>query len=116
MEEIKLEGSPAQVLAADDEGDDEAVHIHEPPAGADEGDDEEAPAVPEELTPAEREERRQLIRKIGRYKTIFGKELTDITTTGLDSMPLTSLKDLLYAADQPKRLGRRRGICRWLPT
>ena len=44
MEEIKLEGSPAQLLAADDgdEGDDEAVHIHEPPADdADEGDAEQ---------------------------------------------------------------------------
>ena len=33
MEEIKLEGSPAQLIAADagDEGDEgEAVHIHEP--------------------------------------------------------------------------------------
>ena len=85
-EEIRLEGSPAQLLAADgDEGDDEAVHFHEPADDGDEGDDEEAPAVPEELTPAEKEERRVLIRKIGRYRAIFGKELTDVKTTGRDA-------------------------------
>ncbi len=42
----------------------------------------------------EKEERRQLIRKIGRYRAIFGKELTDVKTTGLDVMPLASLRDL----------------------
>ena len=36
---------------ADDEGVDQPVHIHEAPGGdADEGDDEQAPPVPEELT------------------------------------------------------------------
>jgi hypothetical protein len=56
METIELSSSPAQLLAAEDEGDDEAVHIHEPPADDDEGDDaEQTPAVPEELTPAEKE-------------------------------------------------------------
>ena len=51
MEEIKLASSPAQLIAADadDEGDDTPVNIHEPPGGdGDEGDDEEAPAVPED--------------------------------------------------------------------
>ena len=69
MEEIKLASSPAQLIAEDaDEGDDgEPVSIHEPPADAnDEDNDEQAPAVPEELTPAEKEERRQLIRRVSR--------------------------------------------------
>ena len=54
MEEIKLEGSPAQLLADANEDDDEAVHIHEPADDAEEGDAEQAPPTPEELTPAER--------------------------------------------------------------
>ena len=75
MEEIKLEGSPAQLLAAEDEGDDAPVSIHEPGDDGDGDDDpEEAPPTPEELTPAEKEERRQLIRRVGRYRAIFGKE------------------------------------------
>ena len=109
-EEIRLEGSPAQLIAADagDEGDDgEPVSIHEPPADDDdEGDDEEAPAVPEQLTPAEKEERRQLIRKVGRYRAIFGKELSDVKTTGLDSMTLPALRDL--ATDCEFLVGCRR--------
>ena len=107
MEEIKLEGSPAQLLAAEDADDDEPVSIHEPPEGddVDEG-DEQTPATPEELTPEQREERRQLIRKIGRYRAIFGKELSDVKTTGLDSMPLASLKDL--ATDCEFLVGCRR--------
>jgi len=106
MEEIKLEGSPAQLLAAEDADDDEPVSIHEPPEGDDEDAPEEAAQTPEELTPAEKEDRRQLIRKIGRYKAIFGKELTDVKTTGLDSMPLASLKDL--ATDCEFLVGCRR--------
>ena len=107
MEEIKLEGSPAQLLAAEDEGDEgEPVSIHEPADDDGEDDPEEAAAVPEELTPEQREERRQLIRKIGRYRAIFGKELSDVKTTGLDSMPLASLKDL--ATDCEFLVGCRR--------
>ena len=98
MEEIKLEGSPAQLLVADadDEGDDEPVRFHEPPADdVDEDDAEQAASpVPEEMTPEQKEERRQLIRKIGRYRAIFGKDLTDIKTTGLDVMSLAALRDL----------------------
>jgi len=54
METIKLEGSPAQLLAAEDEGegDDEPLSIHEPPADdADEGDAEQTPPTPEQLSP-----------------------------------------------------------------
>jgi hypothetical protein len=46
------------------------------------------------------------LRKIGRYRAIFGKELTDVKTTGLDSMPLASLKDL--ATDVEFLVGTRR--------
>ena len=98
METIKLEGSPAQLLAAEDEGegDDEAVHIHEPPADdGDEGDDaEQAAQTPEQLTPEQKETRRQLIRKISRYRSLFKAELADISTSGLDTMTLESLQDL----------------------
>ena len=107
METIKLESSPAQLLATEDEGDEgEPVSIHEPADDDGEDDPEEAAAVPEELTPEQREERRQLIRKIGRYRAIFGKELADVKTTGLDSMPLASLKDL--ATDCEFLVGCRR--------
>ena len=98
METIKLEGSPAQLLAADadDEGDEgEPVSIHEPPADADdEGDEEQAAQTPEQLTPEEKETRRILIRKISRYRSLFKAELADISTSGLDTMTLESLQDL----------------------
>ena len=85
MEEIKLESSPAQLLAADgDDGDDgEPVSIHEPPGGdGGEGDDaEQAAQTPEQLTPEQKEIRRQLIRKISRYRSLFKAELADISTT-----------------------------------
>ena len=107
METIKLESSPAQLLATEDEGDEgEPVSIHEPADDDGEDDPEEAAAVPEELTPEEKETRRQLLRKIGRYKALFGKELTDITTTGLDKMPLAALQDL--ATDVEFLVGTRR--------
>ena len=96
METIKLEGSPAQLLAAEDEGDEgEPVSIHEPPADdADEGDAEQTPPTPEQLSPEQKETRRQLIRKISRYRSLFKAELADISTSGLDTMTLASLEDL----------------------
>ena len=98
MEEIKLASSPAQLIAADagDEGDEgEPVSIHGPPADDDEGDDaEQAAQTPEQLTPEEKETRRQLIRKISRYRSLFKAELADISTSGLDTMTLESLQDL----------------------
>ena len=90
-EVIELEGSPAELLgnepeedvdagdAGDDDGADSQVSIHEPPR---------------QLSAEEKEERRQLIRKIGRYRALFPKELEDIQTGGLDSMPLEQLRDL----------------------
>ena len=92
-EVIQLEGSPADLLgnaaqedeagsepeaAQEDDNDDEAVSIH----------------MPEQLSPEDKEERRQLIRKIGRYRALFPAELADVQTTGLDSMPLEALRDL----------------------
>ena len=95
MEEIKLEGSPAQLLAAEDEGDDAPVSIHEPGDDGDGDDDpEEAPPTPEQLSPEQKETRRQLIRKISRYRSLFKAELADISTSGLDTMTLASLQDL----------------------
>ena len=93
-EVIELEGSPAELLgnepgedvesqaeqeAGDDDGADSQVSIHEPPR---------------QLSAEEKEERRQLIRKIGRYRALFPKELEDIQTGGLDGMPLEQLRDL----------------------
>ena len=90
-EVIQLDGSPADLLgnaaqeddagsepAQEDDNDDEAVSIH----------------TPEQLSVEDKEERRQLIRKVGRYRALFPKELEDIQTTGLDSMPLEALRDL----------------------
>ena len=97
METIKLEGSPAQLLAAEDEGegDDEPLSIHEPPADdADEGDAEQTPPTPEQLSPEQKETRRHLIRKISRYRSLFKAELADISTSELDTMTLASLDDL----------------------
>ena len=55
MEEIKLDGSPAQLLAAEDADDDEPLSIHEPPADdGDEGDEEQTPPTPEQLSPRKR--------------------------------------------------------------
>ncbi len=85
---IELSGSPAELLgnAPTGESDDEplaetqeiddtasTVTIHEPPR---------------QLSQEEKEERRQLIRKVGRYRALFPAELADIATTGLDAMPL----------------------------
>ena len=87
-EVIELEGSPAELLGgpADQEHDDAAS---EPEVG----DDDDASQVtihepPRQLSAEEKEERRQLIRKVGRYRALFPKELEDIQTTGLDAMPL----------------------------
>ena len=35
-----------------------------------------------------------MIRKIGRYRALFAKELVDVHTGGLDQMPLDALRDL----------------------
>ena len=101
MEDIKLQGSPAQLLA-DDPAAEETPWPDEP----DEATPEQPPEQPEQLSTEEKEERRQLLRKIGRYRAIFAKELTDIQTTGLDTMPLEALRDL--ATDVEFLVGTRR--------
>ncbi len=74
---------------------DDVTVIHEPTA-----------KQPEALSPEEKEERRQLLRKIGRYRSLFPKELDDISTTGLQTMPLEKLRDL--ATDVEFLVGTRR--------
>ena len=116
-EVIELEGSPAELLSGStiaqgtEENDDEplaetqeddatsTVTIHEPPR---------------QLSPEEKEERRQLIRKVGRYRALFPAELADIQTTGLDAMPLEALRDL--GQDVEFLIGTRRSAkaCRGL--
>ena len=93
---IRLEGSPADLLGNAAQEDDA---VSEPEAAQeDDNNDDAASAVtihtPEQLSPEDKEERRQLIRKVGRYRALFPKELEDIQTTGLDSMPLEALRDL----------------------
>ena len=108
MEDIKLQGSPAQLLADDDN----IEHDTDQNAGQDV---EQFPDGPEQfpelqqseqLSTEQKEERRQLLRKIGRYRAIFAKELTDIQTTGLDTMALEALRDL--ATDVEFLVGTRR--------
>ena len=96
-EVIQLEGSPADLLGNAPQDDDAGS---EPAQEDDDGQEEDdavaihTPAVPAQLSVEEKEERRQLIRKVGRYRALFPKELEDIQTTGLDSMPLEALRDL----------------------
>ena len=94
-EVIQLEGSPAELLggASAEENDAESQTEQET------GDDDNASQVTihepaSQLTPEEKEERRQLIRKVGRYRALFPKELEDIQTGGLDSMTIEQLRDL----------------------
>ena len=86
MEEIKLSGSPAALIAADEaeDGDDEAAPVRFHEAANDGADDDEPEAEPEQLSAEDKEERRQLIRKVGRYRALFAKELTDINVSNLD--------------------------------
>jgi hypothetical protein len=60
----------------------------------------------ETLSTEEKEERRQLIRKIGRYRSLFPKELEDVSTSGLQSMPMEKLRDL--STDVEFLVGTRR--------
>ena len=95
-EVIQLEGSPAELLGGSpDAHEDDAVSEATP--GDDNDDDASEVTIHEparQLSAEEKEERRQLIRKVGRYRALFPKELEDIQTTGLDVMPLEALRDL----------------------
>jgi hypothetical protein len=117
MEEIKLSGSPAQLIAADtaeDDGADEGppVRFHEAASdGADDGGDE---PEPEQLSPEEKEERRQLIRKVGRYRALFAQQLSDINTSNLDVLPLQKLRDLSQDVEFLVATRRSAAACRSL--
>ena len=99
-EVIQLDGSPSELLAAAAD-DDAEVATQQQDVGAMNDDDGSASAGEDEpvrfhevLSNEDKEERRQLIRKIGRYRALFAKELEDIHTGGLDQMPLDALRDL----------------------
>ena len=99
-EVIQLDGSPSELLAAAAD-DDAEVATQQQDAGAMNDDDGSASAREDEpvrfhevLSNEDKEERRQLIRKIGRYRALFARELEDIHTGGLDQMPLDALRDL----------------------
>ena len=93
-EVIALDGSPSELLAAAD--DDDEVVQGDGAQVVEDGDEEADVSVRfhEVLSDQEKEERRQLIRKIGRYRALFPKELVDVHTGGLDQMPLDALRDL----------------------
>ena len=113
-EVIQLEGSPAELLGGpnatnDDDPAEEPLaetwgkphtgvsRLPDEPGRFEEDDAASVVTIhepPRQLSPEEKEERRQLIRKVGRYRALFPAELADIQTTGLDSMPLEALRDL----------------------
>jgi hypothetical protein len=99
-EVIQLDDSPSELLAAAADDDAEVAAPQQQDAGAmnddeDEGQEEDEPVrFHEVLSNEDKEERRQLIRKIGRYRALFARELEDIHTGGLDQMPLDALRDL----------------------
>ena len=86
MEEIKLSGSPAQLIAADaaedddDEGPPVRFHTEAENASADDDDDE---PEPEQLSPEDKLLRRQLMRKIARYRPLFPADISDINVSNL---------------------------------
>jgi hypothetical protein len=96
-EVIQLEGSPAELLGGPNANNDDDP-AEEPLAETQENDDASSTVTfhepPRQLSPEEKEERRGLIRKIGKYRALFPAELADIQTTGLDAMPLEALRDL----------------------
>ena len=95
MEEIRLAGSPAALIAADDADDDgesAPVRFHEAENAS--ADDDEPEAEPEQLSPEEKLLRRQLLRKIARYRALFPAEISDINVSNLDSLSLEKLRDL----------------------
>ena len=93
-EVIQLEGSPADLLGNAPQEDDAGEQDTQEDDDGQEEDDVVSIHTPEQLSPEDKEERRQLIRKVGRYRALFPTELADIQTTGLDSMALEALRDL----------------------
>ena len=97
METISLSSSPAQLIAADTAEDDgaeaaPAVRFHE--AANDGADDDDGEPEPEQLSPEDKLLRRQLLRKIARYRALFPGEISDINVSNLDSLSLEKLRDL----------------------
>ena len=118
MEEIRLAGSPAALIAADDaeDGDDEGapVSFHTEAASDAGDDDDDGEAEPDQLSVEEREERRQLIRKVGRYRALFAQQLSDINTSNLDVLPLQKLRDLSQDVEFLVATRRSAAACRSL--
>ena len=97
-EVIELEGSPAELLGGSPAAHEDDAGSEQGPTQDEDGDDDVSTVSihepPRQLSAEEKEERRQLIRKVGRYRALFPAELADIQTTGLDVMPLEALRDL----------------------
>jgi hypothetical protein len=113
VEEIQLQGSAAPTrFAAGSSADGDSNQAFAPQPTSEDDDETviHAAAVeadqPENLSPEEKEERRQLMRKIQRYRSLFPKELDDISTSGLQTMSLDKLRDL--ATDVEFLVGTRR--------
>ena len=85
MEEIRLSGSPAALIAADaaEDDDDEAAPVRFHEAASDGADDDE-PEADEQLSPEDKLLRRQLMRKIARYWALFPGEISDINVSHLN--------------------------------
>ena len=117
METISLSGSPAQLIAADaaEDGDDEGAPVSFHTEAASDGvDDDEPEEEPEALSPEEKEERRQLIRRVGRYRALFAQQLSDINTSNLDVLPLQKLRDLSQDVEFLVATRRSAAACRSL--
>ena len=87
MEEIKLSGSPAALIAADaaEDDDDEGppVRFHEAENANSSADDDDPEPEPEQLSTEDKLLRRQLMRKIARYRALFPAEISDINVSNL---------------------------------
>ena len=98
MEEIKLSGSPASLIAADDcvdDGADESAPVRfHAEAASDGADDDDGEPEAEQLSPEDKLLRRQLLRKIARYRALFPGEISDINVSNLNSLSLEKLRDL----------------------
>ena len=118
MEEIKLSGSPASLIAADDcvdDGADESAPVRfHAEAASDGADDDDGEPEAEQLSPEDKEERRQLIRKVGRYRALFAQQLSDINTSNLDVLPLQKLRDLSQDVEFLVATRRSAAACRSL--
>ena len=90
MEEIRLPASELPPLRANDADTPALAH-----ASADSDDpptNDEGPVAP--VSPEEKEERRRLVRKIMRYRSLFSAELTDLDLERLGDRGLDELRDL----------------------